>query len=61
VVDERSILARRAAVGFAELTPRPNLRQILKDRKLNYDTLLPTKSKKYLSTDNAVKVLVDKI
>lgn len=28
LLGERSVLAKRAAVGFAELTPRPNYRKI---------------------------------
>lgn len=31
LLGERSVLAKRAAVGFAELTPRPNYKQIFAD------------------------------
>lgn len=35
LLGERSVLAKRAAVGFAELTPRPNYRKIFEEQGLN--------------------------
>ena len=41
LLGERSVLAKRAAVGFAELTPRPNYRAIFKNNDIDIDALLP--------------------
>jgi hypothetical protein len=41
LLGERSVLAKRAAVGFAELTPRPNYKKIFKDHDLDVDVLIP--------------------
>jgi hypothetical protein len=32
-------LAKRAAVGFGELTPRPNLKKIFTTYNLDYETI----------------------
>jgi hypothetical protein len=45
LIGERSVLAKRAAVGFASLTPRPNYQQIFKDNDINIDQLLPDNTK----------------
>ena len=45
LLGERSVLAKRAAVGFAELTPRPNYKQIFKDNEIDVEKLLPANSK----------------
>ena len=45
LLGERSVLAKRAAVGFAELTPRPNYRKIFSQFGLEYDRLVPDKPK----------------
>ena len=34
-------MAKRAAVGFAELTPRPNYKKIFKDHDIDVDSLIP--------------------
>ena len=36
LLGERSVLAKRAAVGFAELTPRPNYKKIFNQYGLDY-------------------------
>lgn len=41
LLGERSVLAKRAAVGFAELTPRPNYSKIFSQFGLSYDKLIP--------------------
>jgi hypothetical protein len=35
LAEERDKLARRAAVGFSELTPRPNLKKIFETHNMN--------------------------
>lgn len=41
LIGERSVLAKRAAVGFAELTPRPNYKQIFRDNDIEIEELIP--------------------
>lgn len=36
LINERSVLAKRAAVGFGQLTPRPNIKQIFGENNLVY-------------------------
>lgn len=45
LLGERSVLAKRAAVGFAELTPRPDYKKIFTQFGLDYDRLVPEKPK----------------
>ncbi len=37
LIGEKSVLAKRAAIGFAELTPRPNYKQIFQDNNINVE------------------------
>lgn len=53
------MLAKRAAVGFGELTPRPNMRKIFTDHGLVYENFISLK-KKMNSTENIVLSLVKK-
>jgi hypothetical protein len=45
LLGERSVLAKRAAVGFAELTPRPNYKKIFTQYGLDYEKMLPERLK----------------
>jgi len=53
------VLAKRAAVGFGELTPRPNMRKIFTDNGLVYENFISLK-KKMNSTENIIVSLVKK-
>lgn len=55
LLGERSVLAKRAAVGFAELTPRPNYKKICGDNGLEFTKLLPEGVKP--STEELVSAL----
>lgn len=60
LINERSILAKRAAVGFGELTPRPNIKAIFNLNNLVYENYVRL-SNKNTTTENIMKSLVEKI
>jgi hypothetical protein len=56
------VLAKRAAVGFEELTPRPNVKKIFKDNNLSYEKYCQKYlENKHISTETIVEVLVGKV
>ncbi len=57
LVSERSELAKRAAVSFSELTPRPRYRQLFQEEGLDFEAV--TKGvKKKISTEAFLRVLL---
>ena len=45
LINERSKIAKRAAVGFGELTPRPNIKNIFDENNLVYEKYIQTTNK----------------
>ena len=60
LINERSLLAKRAAVGFGELTPRPNIRNIFGQKNLRYEDFVHL-SEKNRTTENAVIEIIEKL
>jgi hypothetical protein len=57
LINERSELAKRAAVGFRELTPRPNFKVIFSEEGLDFNKIFKSGNKK-ISTEDFVKTIV---
>lgn len=53
------MLAKRAAVGFAELTPRPNYKKIFTQYGLDYEKMMPEKQLKP-TTEELVTSIIKK-
>lgn len=60
LINQRSILAKRAAVGFGELTPRPNIKSIFNQNNLVYENYVRL-SNKNTTTENIMKAIVEKL
>lgn len=62
LIQERQDLVIRAAAGFENLTPRPNIQQLGAEKNLNLSSLLPkAEKKKKMTTHYVVDNLLNKI